>query len=127
MRTGIVPLATGVALSLAACAAYRDENAPLYRFAGVQQQIEGYYDDNATEEDWTCDEVQMDGIDESRVVGETAAQVKLAVHYHFSSFDESPAEGGDRCQGFNTRFFTFDRGADGSLTLASMSGPQRRP
>jgi hypothetical protein len=115
-------------LSLAACAAeYREENAPLHRFSGVQQQIEGYYGDNATEEDWTCDEVRMDNIDESRVVGETATQVKLAVHYRFSSFDERPAEGGNRCQGFNTRVFTFDRGTDGSLTLASMSGPQRRP
>jgi hypothetical protein len=116
------------ALGLAACAAeYREENAPLYRFSGVQQQIEGYYNDNATEEDWSCNEVQMDNIDESRVVDETANQVKLAVQYYFSSFDESPAEGGNQCQGFNTRFFTFDRGADGSLTLASMSGPQRRP
>jgi hypothetical protein len=116
------------ALGLAACAAeYREENVPLYRFSGVQQQIKGYYDDNATEEDWTCNEVQMDNIDESSVVGETAAQVKLAVHYYFSSFDESPGRGGNQCQGFNTRFFTFDRGADGTLTLASMSGPQRRP
>jgi hypothetical protein len=116
------------AIGLAACAAeYREENAPLSRFAGVQQQIESYYGLNATEENWICDEVQMDGIDESRVVGETATQVKLAVRYHFSSFDERPSEGGNRCQGFNTRFFTFDRGADGSLTLASMSGPQRRP
>jgi hypothetical protein len=115
------------ALSLAACAEYRKENAPLEEFAGIQPQIKSYYDDNATEEDWTCNEVQLDTIDESRIVSQTPDQVKLAVQYYFSSFDESPAEGGNQCQGFNTRFFTFDRGADGSLTLASMSGPQRRP
>jgi hypothetical protein len=115
------------ALGVAVCTEYREENTPLYRFSGTQPQIESYYNDNATEEDWTCNEVQMDNIDESRVVGETPTQVKLAVQYYFSSFDESPAEGGNQCQGFNTRFFTFDRGADGSLTLASMSGPQRRP
>jgi hypothetical protein len=122
----LMPL-TGLLLGLAACAEYREENAPLYELSGVQPQIESYYNDNATEEDWTCNEVQMGNIDESRVVSETPTQVKLAVQYYFSSLDESPAEGGNQCQGFNTRFFTFDRGADGSLTLASMSGPQRRP
>ncbi|HEX6015478.1 MAG TPA: hypothetical protein VFY87_27500, partial [Geminicoccaceae bacterium] len=73
------------ALGVAACAEYREENTPLYRFSGVQQQIESYYNDNATEEDWTCNEVQMDNIDESRVVGETPTQVKLVVQYYFSS------------------------------------------
>jgi hypothetical protein len=120
-------LVAALTVGVGACAEYRRENAPLSEFAGIQPQIQGFYDDNATEEDWTCDEVQMDTIDESQVVGQTASQVRLAVHYYFSSFDESPGRGGNRCQGFDTRFFTFDRGADGSLTLVSMSGPQRRP
>jgi hypothetical protein len=82
-------------VGLAACASeHREGNAPLSRFSDVQQQIESYYGLNATEEDWTCDEVRMDDIDESRVVGETATQVKLAVGYHFSSFDERPSEDG---------------------------------
>ncbi len=49
----------------------------------------------------------------------------MAVTYYFSSFDESPGQGGNQCQGFNTRFFTFDKGPGGQLSLVSMSGPQR--
>ena len=31
------------ALGVAACAEYREENTPLYRFSGTQPQIESYY------------------------------------------------------------------------------------
>ena len=40
----------------------------------------------------------------------------MAVTYYFTSFDESPGRGGDQCQGFNTRFFTFDKGPGGQLS-----------
>jgi hypothetical protein len=107
------------------CAEYRAENPALTRYPGIQSQIENFYDANATEGDWTCDSPEMNTIDKSQVVGQSPTQVRIAVTYYFQSSDLSTRQGG--CQGFNTRFFTFDRGADGSLTLASMSGPQRRP
>ena len=37
----------------------------------------------------------------------------------------SPGQGGNQCQGFNTRFFTFDKAPGGQLSLVLMSGPQR--
>lgn len=113
-------------LSLSGCATYKNDNKPLSEFPGIQSQIMNYYDNNATEEDWYCDAVQMQTIDDSKVTNQSPTQVKMAVTYYFTSLDEEPGRGGEHCQGFNTRFFTFDRSA-GGLTLASMSGPQRQP
>jgi hypothetical protein len=120
-------LISGAALlGVAACAAYQEENRPLAEFPGIQSQIEEFFDDNATEDDWSCNEVEMNTIDKSQVVSQTGGKVTMAVTYYFTSFDESPGRGGDQCQGFNTRFFTFERGPSGGLSLATMSGPQRR-
>lgn len=112
-------------VTLGACAQYKAENPALQSYPGIQSQIQGFYDDNATEDDWTCNEVQLDTIDKSQVVSQNAEQVVIAVTYYFSSFDESPGSGGNQCQGFNTRFFTFNKGLGGQLSLATMSGPQR--
>ena len=110
---------------LGGCAHNRAENAPLYQYSGIQQQMENFYDTNATEEDWFCTEVQMDSIDKTKVVRRTASQVRMAVTYYFVSDDLSPGQGGNQCQGFNTRFFTFATGPNNQLTLVSMSGSQR--
>ena len=118
-------LAAGALAALAGCAHQQAENPALAQYPGIQAQIQGFYDDNATEEDWVCTEVEMQNIDKSQVVSQSAQQVRIAVTYYFTSFDESPGRGGDQCQGFNTRFFTFDKGPGGQLTLVSMSGPQR--
>jgi len=120
----VVPILM-VTAGLAGCAAYQAENPALTEFPGIQAQIQGFYDDNATEDDWTCNEVQLDTIDKSKGARQTATQVVIAVTYYFSSFDESMRQGGAQCQGFNTRFFTFDKGAGGQLSLVSMTGPQR--
>ncbi len=120
-------IAGAALIGMSGCAEYKAENPALTAFPGIQSQIQSFYDDNATEDDWTCDEVQLDTIDKSRVVSQAGDQVKIAVTYFFTSFDESPGAGGDQCQGFNTRFFTFDKGAGGQLSLVSMTGPQRGP
>ena len=111
--------------ALAGCAHQQAENPALGQFPGIQGQIEGFYNDNATEDDWTCNEVEMDNIDKSQVVSQSAQQVRVAVTYNFSSFDESPGQGGNQCQGFNTRVFTFHKSPGGQLSLVSMRGPQR--
>jgi hypothetical protein len=130
MRTGSRrPTARAAALvgltTLAGCAYYQAENKPLTEFPGIQSQIENFYDANATEGDWFCTEVDMDSIDKTQVVRRTASQVRMAVTYYFVSDDLSPGQGGNQCQGFNTRFFTFATGPSNQLTLVSMSGPQR--
>lgn len=120
----VVPVLV-IAAGLAGCAAYKAENPALTEYPGIQAQIQSFYDDNATEDDWTCNEVQLDTIDKSKVARQSASQVVIAVTYYFTSFDESMRQGAEQCQGFNTRFFTFDKGAGGQLSLVSMSGPQR--
>ena len=120
----VVPILV-LAAGLAGCAAYKAENPALTEFPGIQAQIQSFYDDNATEDDWTCNEVQLDTIDKSKVARQTSSQVVIAVTYFFTSFDESMREGGEQCQGFNTRFCTFDKGSGGQLSLVSMTGPQR--
>ena len=120
----VVPILV-LAAGLAGCAAYKAENPALTEFPGIQAQIQSFYDDNATEDDWTCNEVQLDTIDKSKVARQTTTQVVIAVTYYFTSFDESMRQGGEQCQGFNTRFFTFDKGSGGQLSLVSMTGPQR--
>ena len=110
---------------LTSCAEYKSENPALTAYPSIQAQIQSFYDQNATEDDWVCNEVQLDTIDKSKVARQTATQVVIAVTYYFTSFDESPQRGGNQCQGFNTRFFTFDKGAGSQLSLASMTGPQR--
>jgi hypothetical protein len=130
MRTGSRrPTARAAALvgltTLAGCAHYQAENKPLTEFPGIQSQIENFYDANATEDDWVCDSPQMNTIDKSQVVSQSATQVRMAVTYYFQSSVLSPGQGGNLCQGFNTRFFTFDKGPGGQLTLVKMSGPQR--
>ena len=110
-------------LSMAGCATYKNDNKPLYEFPGIQSQIENYYDDNATEDDWVCGAVQMDHRRQQSGQPVTDAGEDgdyLLLH----RLRPRSAPSGDNCQGFNTRFFTFDRTADGGLTLASMTGPQ---
>ena len=119
--------ALGMCMAAAGCADYRAENKPLTTYPGIQAQIENYYDSNAVEDDWNCTDVQMDNINDSKVVQDTGAQVKIAVNYYFTSGDESPQQGGNLCQGFATRYFTFDKDPQGQLTLAGMSGSKSQP
>ena len=112
-------------VTLAGCAEYKAENPALTEYPGIQSQIENFYDANAIEDDWACDSPQMQGIDRSKVVGQTASQVRMAIAYYFRSTALQEGQGADYCQGFNTRFFTFDKGPGGQLSLVKMSGPQR--
>ena len=112
-------------VTLAGCAEYKAENPALTEYPGIQSQIENFYDANAIEDDWACDSPQMQGIDRSKVVGQTASQVRMAIAYYFRSTALQEGQGADYCQGFNTRFFTFDKGSGGQLSLVKMSGPQR--
>ena len=112
-------------VALAGCAEYKAENPALTEYPGIQSQIENFYDANATEDDWACDSPQMHSIDRSQVVSQSASQVRMAVAYYFRSTALQEGQGADYCQGFNTRFFTFDKGSGGQLSLVKMSGPQR--
>ena len=123
-RHGIM-IGTLAFVVLAGCAEYKAQNPALTEYPGIQSQIENFYDANTIEDDWACDSPQMQGIDRSEVVGQTASQVRMAIAYYFRSTALQEGQGADYCQGFNTRFFTFDKGPGGQLSLVKMSGPQR--
>lgn len=121
-----VTATTLLALSaLAGCAAQQAQNGAIEQYPSMKQQIETLYNVNATEEDWFCPEVDIASIDKSQVVSETPTQVKVAVTYNFEPSAGEPHGLGDHCRGFGTRYFTFDKGAGGQLSLVSMSGAQR--
>ena len=81
--------------ALAGCAAYKAENRPLTEYPGIQGQIENFYDANAIEDDWACDSPQMQAIDRSEVVGQTASQVRMAIAYYFRSTALQAGQGAD--------------------------------
>jgi hypothetical protein len=100
-----------------------EETAALSAHPGASEQITAYYNANAVERDWSCDNVQMDGITRARVVSETSTGVVIAFQYVFQSIDQGmPGHGG--CEGFGSRVATFDKGP-GGVTLVSMTGEQR--
>ena len=111
---------------LAGCAEYKAENPALTEYPGIQSQIENFYDANATEDDWVCDSPQMHDdrqVPGGRPVGDARSGWRSPT---ISGPRRCQAgQGGDQCQGFNTRFFTFDKGSGGQLSLVKMSGPQR--
>ena len=72
----------------------------------------------------------MNTIDKSQVASQSATQIRIAVTYYFQSVLCRPRQGGNQCQGFNTRFFTFDKGPSGQLepgvdVRGSSTGPKR--
>ena len=122
-RHGIM-IGTLAFVALAGCAEYKAQNPALTEYPGIQSQIENFYDANATEDDWFCDSPQMNTIDKSQIVNQSATQVPIAGTYYFQS-SILQGRAAQQCQGFNTRFFTFDKGAGGGLSLVSMSAAQR--
>ena len=102
-------------VALAGCAEYKAGEPCAHRIPGHPVADENFYDANATEDDWFCNSPQMNTIDKSQVVSQSATQVKIAVTYYFQS-SILQGRAAQQCQGFNTRFFTFDKGAGGGLT-----------
>ena len=127
MREVRILVAVGGLLVLGACAAEQANNAVLSQYPGIQQQIITYYDDNATEDDWTCTEVEMLAIARIQVARQDADTISFAVNYDFQP-EDGITMSGPGCQGFSTRIFIFGKGSGGGeLSLQSMSGPQRKP
>lgn len=111
-------------VAAAGCAQYEAQTAALSQYPGIQQQITSFYDDHATEDDWSCNEVEMLAISRIKVARQDASSVTFAVHYDFQPLT-GISDAGVACEGFNTRFFTFGKGQGNDLSLERMSGPQR--
>ena len=125
MRLGSASVVVAV-LALAACTADRAaEPVPPQVDAAIKQ----YYGDRALEENAFCTTPYIDRITESRVVEDNDRQLVLDVRYFFRS-QAGPSQDDitmfNRCEGFASRTFTFDR-SGGGLSLAGMTGDQRQP
>jgi hypothetical protein len=78
----------------------------------------------------------MEGVARSQVLSDDPDQMVIALSYYYRDWirdgdDCSPLRPGrcmgfmQECRGFAQRTFTIDKGEDG-LSVAGMSGPQRR-
>jgi signal transduction histidine kinase len=104
-------------------------------YPGLQFQVISYYDDNALEQNATCTQPRMRSVTRTQIVDETPHQVVMKIGYYW--LDEGQIDfdrgrlplgvGLQRCNGFAERSFTFVKMTDGSLSVRSMTGPQRRP
>ncbi|MFO1036765.1 MAG: HAMP domain-containing sensor histidine kinase [Geminicoccaceae bacterium] len=101
--------------------------------------IRSYYENNAQERGASCNSPSIQTLNEATIIEDTPQKVVMRVKYFWidrSRIDNNdPLSGGfvlgvpggaGYCQGWNTRDFTFDKMTDGTLTIAGMSGPQRR-
>ena len=96
---------------------------------GLQWQVMSFYAARATERAFTCNAPRMRPITSTRVVEDTPD--RLVMDLRFTWVDDNaaidmPHGGSIMCQDWGERTFTFARAADGTLTVQSMSGPQRR-
>lgn len=130
MLTNAACAIAALALLLAAGAC---QGPALAGYPGLQWQTRSFYDDRATEKNWTCNQPRMQTITGTQVVSETPTHVVMNVRYYWVDTSQSPSRGTfpfmsvapTACNGFAQRTFTFVKTTDGNLQPESMTGPQR--
>lgn len=96
------------------------QQVSLASFPGAEQQIRDYYENHGQEGDYSCGPVDMGPILRVSELSNTPTELRLAVHYAFSSEDQGGRSIYCR-DGFNTRIVTF-RKEGGALVFESMTG-----
>ena len=92
----------------------------LSQYPGAERQIRDYYGSHGQEGDFSCGPVNMGAITRAAELAGTPDQLRLGIHYEFSSEDEGGRS--EYCRnGFGTRIVTFSKSA-GGLTLEKMTG-----
>lgn len=88
-------------------------------------QVSSFYNRRAQEGGFNCPGVRMDGVTRSEVVSRAAGRAEVKVTYYHKIDDTPPFElGGARCNGFDTRTFTFAEVPGGRYDVISMTGEQ---
>jgi hypothetical protein len=132
MRWAMIGAAAGLS-ALAGCAG---QGPSLGGYPGAQYAVTGYYVNNAIEKGMSCTQPAMTPV-RTEILADDGEQVKMLVRYHWYSNNMQsrgtarPGQSGSSpnrgfCNGWSERTFTFVRSTDGTLTVASMTGPQRR-
>lgn len=119
-------------LPLAAATACNTAGPPLAGHEGLTLRVKNYYADHATEENGQCPTPELQSITRTEVLEESESEVKLRLRYYYmdrSSAGFEPDILGFvqpmQCQGFATRDFTIELGADGASEVVEMSGERR--
>jgi hypothetical protein len=118
-------LALILAMFLAAC---NMQGPSLLGHPGLDSQIRFFYNDRATENNFTCNLPEM-SITRATILEDTPERLVLNVAYRWTDrtfgqpFGLQLGVGG--CGGFSERVFTMARRTDGTLQVVEMSGPQR--
>ena len=110
------------ALLVTGCATLDQADPILSKYPGIKTEITNYYDDKAVEDGWSCNEVDMQGIEKVQIIQDTPQMLVVGVHYSFEPEDGGRHHGS--CNGFGTRVFTFAKSGAG-YSLERMSGAQR--
>lgn len=115
-------------LVLQACA---PRNPELAAYKGVAFEIETFYETWAWERNATCLRPEM-SIAAIETLEDTPERLVLKVRYFWEDTAFGRDEemfpfrgGGAACSGFDERIFTLAKRPDGSVTVTSMTGPQR--
>lgn len=119
-------------LAVAACAKMEAEEkmmdpslqgveTKLAAYPGTKQEFLDYYEDHAAEGDYSCGVVDIGDILRVSKLSETPTQLRLAIHYEFTSEDMSAGQSEYCHMGFNTRIVTYNKVGAG-YELASMTG-----
>lgn len=116
MRKSILTLATlaGAAIALPALAA-----VSLDQYPGTEEQIRNHFRDHFGQASANCGRGQINDISDATIVNDTPQQVTMQVSYSFSA---SSLQNTNTCSGSRDATVTFDKQADGNLTLDRMSG-----
>ena len=111
------------------------EGPSLGGYPGAQFAVTSYYVDNAIEKNVSCTDPAMTPV-RADVISDDGQQVKMLIRYRWrsnsvqshrttqSGQNRSPSNVG-YCNGWDQRTFTLVRDTDGTLAVASMTGPQR--
>jgi hypothetical protein len=103
---------------------------------GLLLKVRNYYESRGLEEGGRCTAPIMEGVARSRVLSDDQDEMVVALAYYYRDWvrdgdDCDPLRPGrclgfmPLCRGFAERTFTIAKGEDG-LSVAGMSGPQRR-
>jgi hypothetical protein len=109
-----------IALAVSACTTAPSD---LTGFPGTEPQIRAFYEARAFERGATCPQPFIRDITRTEEVSDDGRLLVLRVDYAFDIRLRS-SRFGNRCQGFGSRLFTFER-VDGELRIREMSGEQR--
>lgn len=102
---------------------------------GLLLKVQNYYESRGTEEGGRCSAPILVGVSRSQVLADDPSQMVIELTYLYRDYIRDNRRVDPRrplrnrinpqCRGYATRTFTINKGEDGELTVAGMTGGQR--